>query len=93
MRLDVQSRNVNAVRATVLCIFLGVLLVHTHIHRKIWLLYKITGKENGSKMSTRKTVTVLCMPWRGAPVNRTSRQPRGCCLSVLQCVRVPERTS
>ena len=26
-------------------------------NRKIWLLYKIAGKENESKMSTRKTVT------------------------------------
>ena len=26
------------------------------VHRKIWLLYKIAGKENGSEMNTRKTV-------------------------------------
>ena len=34
-------------------------------NRKIWLLYKIAGKENESKMSTRKTVTsrVECWPW------------------------------
>ena len=33
-------------------------------NRKIWLLYKIAGKENGSKMCTRKTVTsrVECWP-------------------------------
>ena len=32
--------------------------------RKIWLLYKVAGKENGSKMGTRKTVTsrVECWP-------------------------------
>ena len=29
-------------------------IANNNTHRKIWLLYKIAGKENGSEMSTKK---------------------------------------
>ena len=63
MRLDVQSRNVNAVRA--------------HYVRA-----------SGRRCARLGVERCACLG-----VIRASRQPRGCYLSVLQCVCVLERAS
>ena len=61
---------------------------------KIWLLYKVAGKENGSKMGTRKTVTsrIECWPRLMPDPQAKSRQSEcvGVCVRVCvrACVRV-----